>query len=78
MLQETADRTTFQARYVLRHPWTGNPFQCEDATTYYRALREREDKQARALAQLTGWKLADIRARMPKHSLPQPSDQRAP
>jgi len=78
MLQETADRTTFQARYVLHHPWTGNPFQCEDATTYYRALGEREDKQARALAQLTGWKLDDIRARMPRHSLAPPSGQRAP
>jgi hypothetical protein len=78
MLQETADREFFQARYVLRHPWTGNPSQCDAAQAYYRELDEREHRQAEALARLTGWKMADIRARMPRLSLPQSPGQRAP
>lgn len=68
MLQETADRATFQARYVLRHPWTGNPYRCGASLNYFAQLSEREDKEARALARLTGWNLADIRARQPKRS----------
>jgi hypothetical protein len=68
MLQETADRAPFQARYVLRHPWTGNPYRCGASLSYFAQLGEREDKEARALARLTGWNLADIRARQPKRS----------
>lgn len=73
MLQETADRATFQARYVLRHPWKGNPYQCGAAMTYFEQLGAREEKEARALAQLTGWNLADIRARLPQRSTPLPT-----
>jgi hypothetical protein len=78
MLQETADRQMFQARYVLHHPWTGNPFQCPEAADYYRERGERDAKAAENLARLTGWKLADIRARMPRYSLPEAPGQRAP
>jgi hypothetical protein len=78
MLQQTADRATFQARYVLRHPWSGSPFQCEAATAYFRALGQREDTEARALAKLTGWNLSDIRAWLPKRSTPQPADRQVP
>jgi hypothetical protein len=72
MLQETADRENFQARYVLHHPWSGSPFQCVEAVAYFKALRDRDDKEAQSLATLTGWKLAEIRARMPKRSVPLP------
>ncbi|MGD9883731.1 MAG: DUF2330 domain-containing protein [Reyranella sp.] len=72
MLQETADRATFQARYVLRHPWTGNPYKCGAALGYFAQLGEREDQEARALARLTGWNLAEIRARLPRRSTPIP------
>lgn len=72
MLQETADRATFQARYVLRHPWKGSPYQCGAALTYFEQLDAREEKEARALARLTGWNLAEIRARLPRHSTPLP------
>jgi hypothetical protein len=68
MFQETADRTNFQARYVMRHPWSGNPYECEAATAYFRGLGERERKQVEALALLTGWKLDDIRSHMPRRS----------
>jgi hypothetical protein len=63
VFQETADRQNYQARYVLRHPWTGKT-QCEAADTYRRTLQERLEKEARTLAELTGWKVAEIRQRM--------------
>jgi hypothetical protein len=69
MLMETADSESFQARYVLHHPWSGNPYQCAAGTAYFHEVAKREDDEARALARLTGWKLSDIRARMPKRSL---------
>jgi hypothetical protein len=79
VFQETADREFFQARYVLRHPWSGSPYQCDAAMAYFRELDERESKQAAALARLTGWKMADIRERMPKRTpLPQSPNWRAP
>jgi hypothetical protein len=63
VFQETADRTTFQARYVLRHPWTGGQA-CSAAAEYRRTLVERHAREARQLASLTGWTLADIRKKM--------------
>jgi hypothetical protein len=78
MLQETGDRDNFQARYILRHPWSGSPFQCEAATAYFQQLGEREDKEAKALAQLTGWNLRDIRAWLPKRSVLKPADKQVP
>ena len=41
VFQETADRSNFQGRYVLRHPWKGEA-QCEAAARY------RDDRCARA------------------------------
>jgi hypothetical protein len=76
--QETADREFFQARYVLRHPWSGNPYQCDAGMAYWRELGDRENREAEALARLTGWKMADIRARMPRHSLPASPAEHAP
>ena len=35
VFQETQDRTNFQARYVLRHPWTGAADACEAAKPYF-------------------------------------------
>lgn len=78
MLQETADRQPFQARYVLHHPWTGNPFQCPEAADYFRRVGERNAKEVDNLARLTGWKPGDIRARMPRYSVPEAPGQKAP
>jgi hypothetical protein len=61
--QETGDRTNFQGRYILRHPWTGDD-DCPEVEEYRKALAQRREKQARALAELTGWKLEEIRERM--------------
>jgi len=64
VLQETADRNNFQARYVLRHPWKGDDFSCPASDEYRREILRRQENEARQLADLTGWKLADIRSQM--------------
>lgn len=63
VFQETADRTRFQGRYVLRHPWKGNA-DCDAAKSYRAGLAKRRSDQAAALASLTGWGTEDIRRRM--------------
>jgi hypothetical protein len=74
VFQETADRESFQGRYVLRHPWKGKGT-CAAATAYRRDLRQRLDKQARTLASLTGWDVNRVRARMSlKAAGPKPDD----
>ena len=77
MLHETADRTNFQGRYVLRHPFTGET-SCEAGKTYKQSLPKRFDKEAKTLANLTGWNISDIRGKMDKAGQsteePTPSD----
>ena len=63
VFQETADRTNFQGRYVLRHAWTGDA-PCEAAAGYRRSLAERREVEAQRLAELTGWTVPDIRKKM--------------
>ncbi len=63
VFQETGDRTTFQGRYILRHPWKGND-SCPQAAAYRRDLPHRLDEQAQTLAKLTGWDINKIRGRM--------------
>ncbi len=69
MFQETSDRNNFQARYILRHPWTGTD-ECPAATAYRQELRERYEKEAQTLAHLTGWNIGEIRRAMNLASLP--------
>ncbi len=69
MFQETADRGNFQARYILRHTWTGTD-DCAAATVYRQQLRERHEREAQTLASLTGWNISDIRKTMNIASLP--------
>jgi hypothetical protein len=63
VFQETGDRQNYQGRYVIRHPYTG-AVEC-DATVYERETRERQEREAQNLANLTGWDIDDIRARIP-------------
>ncbi len=65
-LIETGDRSNFQGRYVLRHPWTG-PANCEAGREYRASLPKRFEREAQVLASLTGWKIEDIRAEMAKN-----------
>src|SRR5262245_22151346 len=60
VFQETADRSSFQGRYVLRHPWKGEA-KCEAAEHYRRSLRARGEQEAGTLATLTGWPIEQIR-----------------
>src|SRR5438094_4598690 len=62
VFQETADRTNFQGRYVLRHAWTGQD-SCAAVEPYRRSVAERKEREAQQLASLTGWDLAQIRRR---------------
>ena len=63
VFQETGDRTNFQGRYVLRHPWTGEA-KCEAAKQYLAALPERQRTEANALTELTGWEPSAIFQKM--------------
>jgi hypothetical protein len=66
VFQETGDRANFQGRYVLRHAWaaTSGADACAAATEYRSALVERHQREAEQLSRLTGWNIADIRAKM--------------
>lgn len=58
--QETADRTLFQARYVMREPWTGDVKECPEAAAYFEGVAARQRTEADRLSRLTGWKVEDI------------------
>ncbi|MCP2730621.1 hypothetical protein [Limnofasciculus baicalensis] len=60
IFQETANTEQFQGRYILRHPFTGE-MACKEAQYYRKYLQERFKKEAETLANLTGWKIEDIR-----------------
>ena len=60
---ETKDRTNFQGRYVLRHPFKGKS-ECDAGKKYQASLPARFKREAVNLAYLTGWKQSEIEARM--------------
>ncbi len=73
--QETGDRSNFQGRYVLRHPWSGND-SCDAVAEYRRTLTQRHEQQAQTLATLTGWDIQMIRQKMGTDDLyPVPDDR---
>ena len=45
VFQETDDRTNFQARYVLRHPWAGDVDACPEAKLYFEGVRQRQEQR---------------------------------
>jgi len=63
VLTETRDRQNFQGRYVLNHPWKGAT-SCEAGATYRASLPKRFEQEAQNLANLTGWPLANVLAKM--------------
>lgn len=62
--QETGDQQNFQGRYVLQHPWKGSPDACPAAAGYFEQLRQRLESEAQTLANLTGWEIDAIRAKL--------------
>ena len=63
VLTETRDRSNFQGRYVLNHPFKGST-SCEAGAKYRAGLSKRFEQEARNLVELTGWPLADVLAEM--------------
>lgn len=60
---ETADRSNFQGRYILNHPWQGKAT-CSAGEDYFKSLPKRFDEEAKTLAKLTGWNITAIRDEM--------------
>jgi len=63
VFQQTADRTNFQGRYILRHAFTGT-ISCDLAERYRQEVAERREREAQNLAALTGWSPEQIRVKM--------------
>lgn len=69
VLLETKDRTNFQGRYILRHPWAKEA-SCPAGDAYREALPTRFRQEASNLANLTGWPQKDIEAKMEANDQP--------
>jgi hypothetical protein len=72
--QQTGDQQTFQASYVLRHAFRGAEV-CNAVAAYRDQLNERHAKEAKVLAELTGWDMRSIYRQMgadAPHRKPQP------
>jgi hypothetical protein len=63
VFHETGDKTNFQGRFVIRHPFNGKS-DCDGMDAYRRQVRERRAKEAETLASLTGWSMRRIREKM--------------
>ena len=63
VFQETGDRSNFQGRYILNHPWKG-PVDCDAGRHYAARVAERQEREAVNLARLTGWKTDAIKKQM--------------
>jgi hypothetical protein len=63
VFQETGDRQNYQGRYIIRRPWKGEAT-C-DISQYQAELRQRQEREAEQLANLTGWDIGDIRKKIP-------------
>jgi hypothetical protein len=65
MFQTTNNRESFQGRYILRHPFTGQPT-CRSGWDYQRSLPRTLEQQAQTLTRLTGWNIRNIREQLPQ------------
>ncbi len=62
VLQATQDRAQFAVRHHVTHPWSGSADACDEARTYFAKLPARQEREAQALANLTGWSLDRARS----------------
>lgn len=62
VFQETGDRQNYQGRYVIRHPWK-SASSC-DISQYQAEVRQRQEREAQTLANLTGWDMEGIREKI--------------
>lgn len=63
VFQETSDRSNFQGRYIMQHPFKGD-LQCAAASAYTKSVWERQQKEATTLVGLTGWRMEDVKGKM--------------
>ena len=63
VFRETGDRENFQGRYIMNHPFKGE-LSCSAGDEYRNRLVERYEREAKTLANLTGWDVTEIRAKM--------------
>ncbi len=68
MFQDTNNQENFQGRYVMQHPYM-NETNCDAGKQYRASLPKRFDQEAQTLAKLTGWKIEDIRKKLPSVNL---------
>ena len=61
--QSTSDRSNFQGRYVIRHPYKGN-LSCEAGKKYQQELKWRQEEEVYTLAELTRWEPEEISDRI--------------
>ena len=61
--QSTSDRSNFQGRYIVRHPFMGD-LTCSAAEEYQQAVIARQEREAQNLASLTGWDINEIRGKI--------------
>lgn len=74
---QTGDRSNFQGRYILRHPYKGE-MRCDAALDYKKQVNTRIDKEIKTLANLTGWERSYIRAKIDESSTGKPFDLKKP
>jgi len=74
---ETGDRSNFQGRYIMRHPYKGE-MRCDGALEYKKQVNTRIDKEIKTLANLTGWERPYIRAKIDEHGKGKPFDLKKP
>ena len=61
--QNTGNQQEFQGRYIINHPFRGE-VSCDAGEEYKQEVRQRQEKEAQTLANLTGWDINDIRAKV--------------
>jgi len=70
---QTGDRSNFQGRYIMRHPYTGE-MKCDAAYDYKKMVNKRQEKEIGTLANLTGWETSYIRTQIEKSGKGKPFD----
>ncbi|MFN6569982.1 DUF2330 domain-containing protein [Dendronalium sp. ChiSLP03b] len=63
MFHQTSNQESFQGRYILQHPFTGE-LNCQSGREYKRSLPKRFEQEAQTLAKLTNWNIQNIRKKM--------------
>ncbi|NQV86206.1 MAG: DUF2330 domain-containing protein [Woeseiaceae bacterium] len=73
VFQETGDRQNYQGRYIIQRPFKGDS-SC-DIRQYQTELRERQEREAQQLANLTGWDIEEIRKKISFQELSEPKSE---